>query len=1807
MLKSFKKIAIFLFILFFAFVIGNTILAQVNTGIDTASGIGLGDTDPRIMVANVIRIFLGFLGLIALILILYAGILWTTSAGDSTKIDKAKKILVSAVIGLLIILSAFAIASFILSRLLGTTNGAIGGPGGGGGGIGGGGGGGVPVSCDGNTLTPACEADNTLCSSGTEYCETTSCSCQPLAGFGEACDSDTTNAPTCDPDDSMCVSGLSCDGTSCLCEGAPIIDWVSPVDNLDTPNGAIGDFVSIGGRFFGTTTGTVIFGGTDTDGDGNEFGDADDRIAIFPNSVNANCTNNWTDGQVIVVVPVGALDGPIRLIRQIDSEEDSTNNSRGASIDDFLINTTNRPGLCLANPASGYFEDTFDLQGVSFTGALQRVSFGNNISSTSAININTWNNTSVNAAVPNIGGGVNTVFVTVDGVSSNALNFNVYIDLNNTPIIDYIDPSPAPPGQYTTIFGNNFGNSYSAPAKVLFTNQTSGDTYTADGLDFPLECQDSWWQNNYILIKIPPQIADDGNFGLYNVVVTNNGGFSSLPEVLDVNNTSPGPGICEMIPHNGPVGFNVEIIGDNFTTLGTASFFDGINVPSFSSWTNQSIETLVPAGAQTGPVRVTTLAPSNPFPFMVGDCASDSECGGGEECCSSGTYWDGICRNTGTCNDSNTINTTGYGWTFSSVGLATNIATSTETCSGWSGGNACLIDGNDCPNSPGECQTNPAPVTGVCGDAYCDNLSACGVGNCEYDNTVGSPTYNRCIAVSAGAYQDTCDQTNSLTFGTDTYEASCAQVTTVDGQVNAWQIQANGSCPAGTYQDTNGWCTVIDGPGGLGTGTIFDGPLQCNLCDAGFSCVSNQCVAGGSICDSESTCNDSGECIGEATCECCCEVNPPSGVSDCCLGLTCDPGPPGTASCGSFVDNNSDTYSDYGQCTGCRVEDGADNTTVNASEQSASDLACNCTGTTGKFCFIDPTAPAGDPLLSGVCLDAVVPTGGGLGDPCDMDTTNATCDPDATMCLGDYVCDPTDCTCQEEITMPGAQCIQDVTIGLSTVFTCNPSFACGTGYSCLDDSNISNPIEDCGTCCCVPGTLLVTTDGSNLTCQADKGPCSGADRGLYCGCESDLECGDGSVAACGEDTCCRPRPQVTNTSPPDEPTTGSDSVCRNVLLEATFDTEMDVSTFRGNMILLGDYGNNPCPEGTQYLSLDSNSDEQKNKNIFVKESGGIKDKILSFIFDQANAYQAVTATNNFCAIRGKTDGYNNTSGQGVLTFSPNRALDGNTRYYAIVVGDNVLDDDNPGGVLDQFGISMGVNSTFTETFNSKLYENSYVWSFITMSDQGENQGLCTVDYIDIDPASYLFQTTENSLLENDINPNDNSYDTEKDSDKEFVATAKTISGQGLNPVAGLYTWVWSWMIDNPGIADFVTLGGLADNKRLIRAQSSATEGKTKARATASISGSLIPGGDIKTGVADIYLFLCNNPWPSVDSAGLWAPWRDQDNNCTVLPEGAGTCANTNYEFYYCRDQGTESTFDDLPPILDDAVIRGRDTDQNLFKEYYFFREKTPDLSTINLDLASVPAEGNSVNVWWDNFTPDVGENLDKFLIYYGTNSGNYTDTMSIGPFVPHTLASPVTVSNLDNGQVYYFAITAVYESGAESSFSNEISTTPQDTQAPVATFISSTTIADSQVKIQWNEINDASSYKIYWKAGSGCATSNPPDCYANSENIGKVNEAVITDLTNGTAYYFAITAIDSSGNESAYSNEVFLIPDISSATDILETTSLAFENNKNTITEVSGGVEINKAGRINLFNNIVKYFFKKISFPFIDKVEAKGK
>ncbi len=98
--------------------------AGVETGVNQVnSNIVLSATSPIVVATKIVNLVMMFLGIIAVSLVIYGGFVWMTSNGREERIETAKKILKNALIGLIIILSSWGIAAFVLSRLAGGSGG----------------------------------------------------------------------------------------------------------------------------------------------------------------------------------------------------------------------------------------------------------------------------------------------------------------------------------------------------------------------------------------------------------------------------------------------------------------------------------------------------------------------------------------------------------------------------------------------------------------------------------------------------------------------------------------------------------------------------------------------------------------------------------------------------------------------------------------------------------------------------------------------------------------------------------------------------------------------------------------------------------------------------------------------------------------------------------------------------------------------------------------------------------------------------------------------------------------------------------------------------------------------------------------------------------------------------------------------------------------------------------------------------------------------------------------------------------------------------------------------------------------------------------------------------------------------------------------------------------------------------------------------------------------------------------------------------------------------------------------------------
>ena len=80
--------------------------------------VNLPDQDPRTIAVRLINVSLEFIGIIMLVMVLWGGFQFLLSGGDATKMSAAGRTIWNAIIGLIIILSAWAIVRFVLVQFI---------------------------------------------------------------------------------------------------------------------------------------------------------------------------------------------------------------------------------------------------------------------------------------------------------------------------------------------------------------------------------------------------------------------------------------------------------------------------------------------------------------------------------------------------------------------------------------------------------------------------------------------------------------------------------------------------------------------------------------------------------------------------------------------------------------------------------------------------------------------------------------------------------------------------------------------------------------------------------------------------------------------------------------------------------------------------------------------------------------------------------------------------------------------------------------------------------------------------------------------------------------------------------------------------------------------------------------------------------------------------------------------------------------------------------------------------------------------------------------------------------------------------------------------------------------------------------------------------------------------------------------------------------------------------------------------------------------------------------------------------------
>ena len=181
----------------------------------------------------------------------------------------------------------------------------------------------------------------------------------------------------------------------------------------------------------------------------------------------------------------------------------------------------------------------------------------------------------------------------------------------------------------------------------------------------------------------------------------------------------------------------------------------------------------------------------------------------------------------------------------------------------------------------------------------------------------------------------------------------------------------------------------------------------------------------------------------------------------------------------------------------------------------------------------------------------------------------------------------------------------------------------------------------------------------------------------------------------------------------------------------------------------------------------------------------------------------------------------------------------------------------------------------------------------------------------------------------------------------------------------------------------------------------------------------------------------------------------------------------------------------------------------------------PSVPAVPGGVTATPGNGQATITW----APVSG--ATSYTLYRATSSGAEASYRS------GITGSSFTDTGLINGTTYYYKLTASNSAG-ESGRSSEVSAQPTTPATPPATPTSvSATPGNTQAVVSWTPVSGATSYTLYRGTSSGNET-----IYRSGITGSSFTD---TGLTNGTTYYYKLTASNAAG-ESGRSSEVSAQP-----------------------------------------------------------------
>jgi hypothetical protein len=279
-------------------------------------------------------------------------------------------------------------------------------------------------------------------------------------------------------------------------------------------------------------------------------------------------------------------------------------------------------------------------------------------------------------------------------------------------------------------------------------------------------------------------------------------------------------------------------------------------------------------------------------------------------------------------------------------------------------------------------------------------------------------------------------------------------------------------------------------------------------------------------------------------------------------------------------------------------------------------------------------------------------------------------------------------------------------------------------------------------------------------------------------------------------------------------------------------------------------------------------------------------------------------------------------------------------------------------------------------------------------------------------------------------------------------------------------------------------------------------------------------------------YAADNLYHSADGGGIWTnitrtlpavPIR----SITMHPSNsAWLYVGTEVGIFDSQDGGaTWSTTNDGPANvsveelswMDNVTLLAGTHGRGMFKA-------TVVATTPTSPVGVTAAAGDGQNtISWANVAGAAAYN-----IYWSTTA----DVTPLNGIIIPNVSNPYIHTGLTNGVAYYYVITAVDAIG-ESAASTLVTATPAPPPSVPLGVIAAA--GNKQNTISWANVAGAAAYNIYWSTTADVTPLN------GIIILNVSNPYIHTGLTNGTAYYYVVTAANASG-ESAASAQVTATP-----------------------------------------------------------------